>query len=158
MRPGRDLGDEAPGGVDQVDDRQVVVAPDAHVVFAEGRREVHDAGAVANRHVAVADHIPGAPVGRDEVEGRLVLEAEQLATRDQALDRGLGPEHRLDQVSGQHETLATALGQGVVDLGVHGAGDVGDERPGRGRPDGQAHRSRSAGGRRSPGAAADGAA
>ncbi len=139
LSPGLDLGDEASGGVDRIDHRQVVVDPDAHVVFAEGRRDVHDAGAVANRDVAVADHIPGAPVGRHEPVGRFVLEVQQRAAGDDALDHGLGAEHRLDQVAGQHEALAAALDEGVVDLGIDGAGDVGDQGPGRGRPDGQAH-------------------
>ena len=44
--PRRDLGDELALGVDGVDDRQVVLLPDAHVLLAEGGRDVHDAGAV----------------------------------------------------------------------------------------------------------------
>ena len=53
--PRRDLGDEAALGVDGVDDRQVVLEPDLHVVLAEGRRDVDDAGAVGRRHEVAAD-------------------------------------------------------------------------------------------------------
>ena len=92
---GADLGDEAAPQVDGVHDGQVVLQADAHVLFAEGRRDMHDAGAVGGGHVVAADHEPGSLVGLDEVVRRLVLEAEQLGARELGLDDGLLAEHRL---------------------------------------------------------------
>ena len=135
--PRRDLGDEAALEVDGVDDRQVVLEAHAHVVLAEGGGHVDDAGAVAGRDEVGADHEMRPLVELHEGERRLVLEAEQLASRQLALDDGLAAEHLLDQLAGQHEALAAALDEGVDDLGMDRRGDVADQRPRRGRPHGQ---------------------
>ena len=79
--PRRDLGDELALGVDGVDHRQVVLHADAHVGLAEGRRDVHDAGAVRGRDVVVADDEVGALVRGHEAERRLVVQAQQLGAR-----------------------------------------------------------------------------
>ena len=135
--PRRDLGDEPALEVDGVHDRQVVLEAHAHVVLAEGGGDVDDAGAVGGRDEVAADDEMGPLVGRHEVERRLVLEAEQLAARQLALDDGLLAEHLLDQLAGQHEALAAALDERVGDVGADRGGDVADQRPRRGRPHGQ---------------------
>ena len=135
--PRRHLGDEAPLGVDRVDDRQVVLEPDPHVLLAEGRGDVDDPGAVGRGDVVAADDVVRPPVDGQEDVRRLVLEAEQLGAAQLALDDGLLAEHLLDEVAGEDEALAAALDEGVVDVRVHRRGDVADERPGRGRPDGE---------------------
>ena len=50
--------------------RQVVLLADAHVVLAEGRGDVDDAGAVGGRDEIAADDEVGALVRRHEAEGR----------------------------------------------------------------------------------------
>ncbi len=138
--PGHDLSLEPPLPVDRVDERQVVLETDAHVVLAEGGRDVDHARAVGGGDEVAADDVVRPLVGLHEAERRLVLQAEQVAAGEPALYHGAPAEHRLDQLGGQHEALAATLDQRVLDVGVHGAGDVGDERPGRGGPDRQRDR------------------
>ena len=111
--PRRDLGDELALEVDGVDDRQVVLHADAHVVLAERRRDVDDAGAVGGGDVVAADDEVGALVRLHVVEQRLVLEAEQLGAGELAQHLGLLAEHLLDEVAGQDEALAAALHERV---------------------------------------------
>jgi len=135
--PRRDLGDEPALEVDGVHDRQIVLEAHAHVVLAEGGGHVDDTGSVGGRDEVAADDELRPLVGRHEVERRLVLEAEQLAARQLALDYGLLAEHLLDQLAGQHEALAAALDERVGDVGADRGGDVADQRPRRGGPHGQ---------------------
>ena len=135
--PRRDLGDELALEVDGVDDRQVVLHADAHVVLAEGRRDVHDAGAVGGGDVVAADDEVGALVRRQVRVQGLVLEAEQLGPGELAQHLGLLAEDVRDEVAGQDEPVAAALHERVGDVGVHRGRDVADQRPRRGGPDGE---------------------
>ena len=96
-----------------------------------------DAGAVRGGDVVAADDEVRPLVRRHEVERRLVLEPEQLGAGELAFDDGLLAEDLLGEIAGEHEALAAALDQGVGDLGVDGRGDVADQRPRRGGPDGE---------------------
>ncbi len=135
--PRRDLGDEPALEVDGVDHRQVVLHTDAHVLFAEGGRDVDDTGAVGGGDVVAADDEVGALVGAHEAERRLVVQAQQVGARELAQDLGLLAEDLLDEVAREHEAVAAALDERVGDVRVHGRGDVADQRPRRGGPDGE---------------------
>ena len=136
-RPGRHLGGEPALAVDGVQHGEVVLEADAHVVLAEGRRGVHDASALGRRHVVAGDHHEGRLVGRDEGVGRLVAQSDKAAAGERAEDAGALAQDGLDEVGGEHEALAAALGERVLDVRVHGGGNVRDQRPGGRGPDEQ---------------------
>ena len=135
--PRRHLGDELALGVHGVDDRQVVLEADAHVLLAEGGGDVDDAGAVGGGDVVAADHEVRPLVRLHEAEGRLVLKAQQLGAGELALDDGLLAEDLLDQLAREDEALAAAQDERVGDLRMDGRGDVADQRPRRRGPDGE---------------------
>ena len=66
-RPGRDLGGEAAFQVHGHDHRQVVLLADDHVVGAEGRGDVDDAGPLVGGHEVGGDDPPGRLVGLHEL-------------------------------------------------------------------------------------------
>ena len=135
--PRRDLGDELALEVDGVDDRQVVLHPDAHVLLAEGGGDMDDAGAVGGSHVVAADDEVRPFVRGHEAEGRLVAQAEQLRAGELAQDLGLLAQDLLHEVAGEDEALAAALDERVGDVGADRGRHVADERPRRGGPDGE---------------------
>ena len=137
--PRRDLGREAGLFVHGHDHGQVVGLAYEHVVGAEGRRDVDDAGALIGGDKVGRDDPPGRLVGRNEAVGGLVAAPDQLGARKGLLDGGVGAEDRCDQVGSQDKMLLTQPDAGVEDVGTHGGGDVGDERPRRGGPHQEAH-------------------
>ena len=128
--------------IDRKERRQAVFA--AHIQVAVGRCDVHDAGAVVERHEVVADDaVAGAQVGfvagsGDAVEEARVARTGQLATGVGRKDGVVFAKHSGGQAGCQDDALAgivgTAFGQDVVGVGIDGQGDVGRQGPGRGCP------------------------
>ena len=138
--PRRHRVDEAALRVHRHQRGQAVLLPHCEVVGAEGRRDVHQAGAILR-----ADEIAGEDVAvvlrhRQEGVERPVVPAQELAALRPAqhghLPRVL-PEDRSDQRFGQPQLVVFVLHQHVVDLFADGHGDVARQRPRRGRPDQQ---------------------
>jgi hypothetical protein len=94
----RDVGVEVGGGVDRVQEGKAFVLTDLTVDLAEGRREVHDAGAVVDGHEVGRDHAPGVGVGRDRemVEGTLVVHSDEVTDRHRPKNLSIVSEHRAD--------------------------------------------------------------
>ena len=145
--------DEAPGvradplvvgavELDRVDHLQPGLLAQAEVVLAEGHRGVHQAGAVLGGDERGGQHGVAllAPVrAGDEVERRLVGQADQLGA-GKALDHlDLLAEHAAGERGGDHlrRLLARHLRAHVLELRVDGHGGVGDQRPRRRGPDDQ---------------------
>ena len=137
----REIGDgrlEAAALVHHVDDGQAVLLPDAVVVLAESGRDVHDARAVRQRNVPVADDVMRlfAVAALRVREQRLVLRIFIfLALFDgQSFIRPF-PEQRGNERLRQNVMRAVLrLNLDVILVGVHAQRHVGRERPRRGRP------------------------
>ncbi len=125
---------KVPSGPDRVQHRQPFGPADLHVVVAEGRRQVDDARALVGAD-EVGGHHPqgsGRSIGQ-EVVRPAVVHADQVAPVEALDDVGA-----LGHPGGGHDQVAAALGgphPHVLDVGAHGGGHVGDERPGGGGPD-----------------------
>ena len=138
-RPGRALHELALR-VHQLHEGKLVVAAHARVVLAERRGDVHDAGAVGQRHIVVADHVPALFAGIAhalEAVERLVGHAAELGAlhglEHLALVRLLakdGVQKRLRQDVG----LPVQLELTVVLMRVDAQGYVGGKCPRRGGP------------------------
>ena len=137
--PGKvgDGGLEAAALVHQIDHGQAVLLPHAVVVFAEGGGDVDDARAVGEGDVAVADDVVRlfavAALGIGE-EGLVLGVFVFLALFDG--EEGVAPffKQRRKQRLRQYIALPCPFDLGVVFFRVHAQGDVGRQRPGRGRP------------------------
>ncbi len=129
-------------GLDRVDQRQAVAAAHREVVLAEGGGLVDQAGAVLGGDVvAEHDEVRAAAVGGrgelDQLERAGVLPALHVGALDALLDLPALAEGLLEQRLGDDEGLLAVAHQHVGHLGVDRDGGVGDQRPGRGRPDQQ---------------------
>ena len=125
---------------DRAVDLELVAQAGLVVVLAVAGRGVDAAGAAVGRHV-VGEHdrrgaIDEGMAGLDVLQ----LGAAHLAQHlEAALQAAIGGE-LLQQVAGNKEDLRTVTGEDVVELGMDGDGEVGRERPRRGRPDDDAGR------------------
>ncbi len=134
------VGAEGSVRLDRVDQRQPVLPADDHVVLAEGRRLVNQAGAVLGGDVLGHHDVVGAAhdVGElDQLEGTLVGPELQLPAGEGAAQPPAVAEHLFGQRLGDHEGLAAGdvvRGDHVADVGMDGHRGVADQRPGRGRP------------------------
>ena len=126
--------------IHQLYEGKLVVTAHARVVLAERRGDVHDAGAVGQRDIVVADHIPALFAGIGDA-----LEAvERLVGRAAKLGALHGFEHlalmRLFAKDGVQQRLRQDVGLpiqlelAVVLMRVDAQGHVGGKRPGRGGP------------------------
>jgi hypothetical protein len=118
------------------DDLDAVGPGHPEVVLTEGR-QVHHAGAVLGGHIGVVDdEVRARDV--DQLERALVAPAVHLRAREvpaggvPALAEGL-----LQQRLGHDDLVGAVGGDHVGDVRVHGHREVGDQGPGRGRPDHQ---------------------
>ncbi len=145
--PGADLGDELAVVVNGHDHRQVIFQGGGHILGAEGRGGVHQAGAVLGGHVILEDDVIRRFVGVDEGEQRLVAFAFELLPFVRVDDGvGLVAEDLLQQGAGQDQALGAALFRRalhghVLHLRMGGDGHIAGQRPGRGGP----HQQRGAG-------------
>ena len=123
-----ELGKHAAGLVERREDREIVDPRQLEVLGARPGRDVHDAGALVERHVVPRDHAVDDPLlRRDVVERALVLQTDELATERRAHERRIGlPRDR--------PPLAV-LGQAVVSGRIDGRCHVRGQRPRRRRPD-----------------------
>ena len=134
----RDVLREPALGVDGADPGHAVGRAGDGVVFAETRRDMHDAGAVLGAHVVGADHA-------ERAFGRLVLEIREergvtqsgevgalIALQD--LRHSVGLVIRMEPGLGQDELVVAVLHLHVVDVGTGREGHVRRQRPRRGRP------------------------
>ena len=90
-------------GVDGVEDREALALADLAVDLAERRREVDDAGAVVDGHEVGDHHAVRVAVDRQDVERSLVVAPDELVDGDRTDDLGVGAEHRLDPIRGEHD-------------------------------------------------------
>ena len=152
----RDGRGESAGVVDGDDGADPRLQAGVHVVLAEGGGHVHEARAVVGCDEVGGEDRPGAgprsPAlgarlrGVEVVEDRVVAASHEVLALQPREDLGGFPE--LFRVGGQERLgddhvlsgdrrsgLAGHANDGVVDVGPHGHGGVGGERPRRGRPD-----------------------
>ena len=129
---GRDGGVECAVGAHRVEHGQALDACRLHVVGAERRRQVHDAGAVVGAHEIGGDDATAGVVEGEVVEGTRVVAADEVAAREARddLDVVTRARRRHDQVAAP----ARVAHAHVRDVGSDRGRDVGDERPGRGCP------------------------
>ncbi len=139
---------EAPVGADRVDHRQAVPLAGRHVVGAERRRLVDQAGAVLDGDVVGQHHVVGAG-DVDQLERPGVRRVLQLGALEALGDRPALAERALDQRLGHDDRPLAVLGRDDVrHAGVDGHGGVGHQRPRRGGPDEQVGALEAAGGHR----------
>ena len=136
----RDVVGEVTVRPDGHDDRQPVGAADLHVVRAERRGLVHQAGAVLGGDVVREhDEVGGRATlldrrELDQLERALVGPALHLRAGHRPLDRPALAERRAEQRLG-HDQLLVAVGrEHVGHVGPHRHGRVGHEGPRRRRP------------------------
>ena len=135
----RHLGQEPARLVDRAVDLEAVFHAREVVVPAVAGRGVHDAGAGVERDV-LAEHADGVAVDPRVAEAQ-ALQGLALHLRDGLTQRDLRlvPARRRGgaQRLGDEQDVGRALDgiEGVVRLGMEGQGQVGGQRPGRGRPD-----------------------
>ena len=117
----RDGGVEAALGIDRRDRHDADLVGGRHVVFAVGRRHVHDPGAVLGGHELPRQHLKSLGAVHEIREGRQVARAEQVGPTvgTQYLGlftqlAGVGGQPRLRQ----HETMVAGPNLDVGDLGV----------------------------------------
>ncbi len=119
-----------------VEDGQSLGPADLGIFLAEGRGDVDDARAVAIGHVGGGHDAPRITLGGvEEGEGPLVVAALQLGAAPGGQGRAGGITPRGG--GGAEHEVTTAVGVGDADVrqvGAHGGGHVGDQRPGGGRP------------------------
>ena len=135
--PWGDLGGEAPGRVHGAHDGDVVLGAGVLVVLAEAGREVDDAGALLGGDEVGGDHLEGVGLVGEEREQRDVAVPDEVAAGEGG-DDGAVTELALvgaEPGLGQHVAMAV-VGRhlDVVDVGTDGEGEVGRQRPRRGRP------------------------
>ena len=132
--------------VDGVGCVEPMLARGAHVVLAEGRRDVHDSRPVRRGdEVALHHHMPAG----DFAEGRQILGPGEFGCRDHPLHHGILAHHRAHQRFGHDQPLVPVNHHRVVDVGIDGGSLVGGQRPRRGGP--HEERQRRFGGQRVPG-------
>jgi hypothetical protein len=127
--------------VHQLDARR---AADAEVVFAVGRRQVHDARAVLRADERIGQHHEAARLLRKIRQQRFIPDADQRRAGQRFLYRERGPQlgvlgqaRRREHV--RHAALRIARAH-VLDLGPDAQREVARQRPGRGGPGEQLHR------------------
>ena len=130
-----DLVHEAAVEPHPVHHRQSLGAAQADIVFAVGRRAVHDAGAVLDGHEVGRPHLADGTVGGEVVEQARVAHSLEVGTLHALADGVLGvPQHRAEQGFGEDQGLSARAHEGVVDIGMHREGEVRGQRPRRGGP------------------------
>ena len=140
----RHRGVELAAGVDRHDGLDARRVRDDLVLLTEGRRDVHQPGAVVGGDVVGGEHAVGVLPAREEVERREVGGAEQLGAGQPAQHArvvsqlaGVGAQPG----RGEDEPLArvgrgvSRLDQDVLDVRVHRDSQVRRQRPRRRRPD-----------------------
>ena len=137
----REIGNgglEAAALVHHVHDGQPVLFADAVVVLAEGGRDVHDARAVRQRDVPVADDvvrlllIAALRVGKERLVFAVFVFAALLY--GESLVAPLFEQRGHERLRQNVARAVLRLDLGIVLLRVHAEGDVGGQRPGRRRP------------------------
>ena len=129
---------EPPVRPHRVDHGQAVDPGDLHVIGSEGRGDVHQARSVLGGHEVASDHDVGV---RDvhQRERTVVGGSQQFRPADGGDCLPALAKHPVLQGLGHHDLLAAAgSGDHVLDLRVNRHGGVGNQRPGRRRPDQQA--------------------
>ena len=89
-------------GANRVDHGQAEPAADREVVGPECRSQVHDAGTVAGRDEVAGDHVVRVR-DLDEVEGRPVVQAFEIAARHPGQDLSIVTERGLQKILGDHQ-------------------------------------------------------
>ena len=119
---------EVAGLVDGGQDGEVLDLAQLEVVGAGTGGDVHDAGALLERHLVPADDaVRDGGTGTQRVEGPLVAQADELRAADDLLEG-------LVRAAGDGQPVA--VGQApVLGGGGDGRGHVGGQRPGGGGPD-----------------------
>ena len=125
-------------GAHRVDHRQAETPADREVVSAEGRCQVHDAGTVAGRDEVAGDHVVRVR-DLDEVEGRPVVQAFEIAARHPGQDLSIVTERGLQKILGDHQRALAGPRHHVRGLRRDGDRGVRDQCPRRRRPDEQLH-------------------
>ena len=127
--------DEAALGVHQVDEGHPVLPAHAVVVLAEGRGDVHDAGAVLHRDVVVADHEPGLPVRLPEAVQRLIFLPLQRGARELIQEFDFLPREHLFHQGLRHVIAVPVHADPAVGVrGIDAQRQVARQRPGRRGP------------------------
>ena len=134
----RDLRGEASARIERLHHLDAVGGREFHVLLTEGGSEVHDAGAVLGGHVVAQQHPVGARMSDEEVERRCVGKTFELRSAVAPEDLGLTEFLGVAAQQRLREQILLTVGRcdvHVLDVGMHGNGQVGRQGPRRGRPD-----------------------
>jgi len=118
-----------------------VLATHIHIVGAERRGDVDDAGAVFHAHEVAVQHVRVVPLDRQELVERLVVHPQQIFALH-LLDDRVGfrmLERFVHQGLAQDQALGAAIVRGpldhhVIQAAAHRQRGVAGQRPGRGGP------------------------
>ena len=134
--PRRNLRLELSGGIDRVEDRQVVGLPGRQVVCAKCGRDVNDTGTVSSADIVGGDDVGKALFDRrPKAEQWLIILADQRSALHFSYQFVARLENVLGPFLGQIQMRAGSVSYlKVVDVFTDGQGRVAGKRPRRGRP------------------------